>query len=79
VVDFGRGILKRGNRPSHRPSLEHVRNFPGHPLLENLAEGIGRSHCYGITQDDTRARLGLGRQVLPIIPLVQHRSLTPVC
>jgi hypothetical protein len=37
VVDFGRGILKRGNRPSHRASLEHVRNFSGHRLLENLA------------------------------------------
>jgi hypothetical protein len=79
VVDFGRGILKCGNRPSHRASLEHVRNFSGHRLLENLADGIGRSHRYGITQDDTRASLGAGRELFPIVGLVRHRYLTPVC
>ncbi|MEO8565998.1 MAG: hypothetical protein ABI541_06405 [Betaproteobacteria bacterium] len=78
MVYFGRGILKCGNRPSHRSSLKHVRNFPGHRLLENVADGIGRIHRHGITQDDTRASLGVGRKLLPIIGLVRHRYLTPV-
>jgi hypothetical protein len=72
MVDFGRGILKCGNRPSHR-SRSSMCNFPGHRLLEDLADGIGRSHRYGITQDDTRASLGLGRNLLPIFGLVRHR------
>jgi hypothetical protein len=72
VVDFRRGILKRGNCASHRASLKHVRNFPGHRLLENLADGIGRSHRYCITKDDPSANLGLGRELLPIIGLVRH-------
>jgi hypothetical protein len=79
MVDFGRGILKCGNRASHRTSLKHVRDFPGHRLLENLANGIGRSHCYRITQDDARTSLGLGHKLLPIFGLVRHRGLTPVC
>jgi hypothetical protein len=50
-----------------------VRNFPGHRLLENLADGIGRSYRYRITQDDPSASLGLGHEILPTIGLVRHR------
>jgi hypothetical protein len=79
MVDLGRGILKCRNRRGHRPSLEHMRDFPGHRSLENLAERIGRSHRYGITQDNTRASLGPGCKLFPIICPVRHRSLTPMC
>jgi hypothetical protein len=79
MVDFGRCNLECGNRPGHRSSLKHVRDFPGHRLLENLAHSIGRSHRYGIAQDDSRASRGLGRNLLPIICLMRHRYLTPVC
>jgi hypothetical protein len=72
MVDFGRGILKCGNRPSHRASLEHVRDFPGHRLLENLADGVGRSRRYGGAQDDMRASPGLGRELFPLDGLVLH-------
>jgi hypothetical protein len=74
TVDFGRGILERSNRPSHRTALEHVRNFPGHLLLENLADGIGRSHRYRIAKDDLSASLGLDGELLFVIGLVRHRS-----
>jgi hypothetical protein len=72
MVDFGRGILKCGNRPSHRPSLEHVRDFPGYRLLENLADGVGRSRRFGGTQDDVRASLGRGRELFPLDGLAPH-------
>jgi hypothetical protein len=72
MVNFGRGILKCRDRPGHRPSLEHVRDFPGHRLLENLADGVGRSRRYGVTQDDMRASLGLGRKLFPLDGLVPH-------
>jgi hypothetical protein len=73
MVNFRRGIFKCRDRPSHRTSLKHVRNFPGHRLLENLADGIGRSYRCRITQDDPGASLGLGHEILPTIGLVRHR------